>query len=178
MLGLIEKTAMKKISIFGVLLLILFGCGEDDSDDPILIANFKVFNSENSPIQVPFTDAVTSLKIDKINNVWIGANSSTGVLFKYNQLSDHWTAYGDESFGDSIGIVNSIDFDQENNIWVGTNDGIFKYDGVEWASFFSIRVGVVPLHGRSLHFDQSNTLWCTMGDQLHRYENGEWTQMD
>lgn len=169
---------MKNISIIGLVLLIFFGCKKDDTDQTTSAETFKIFNSANSPIQEPSTDNVTALEIDEANNVWIGANVSSGILFKYNQLSDSWTVFGDEAFGDSIGIVNSIDIDQDDRIWVGTNDGIFKYDGLEWESAFSIHVGPIPLHGRCLHFDQSNTLWCTMGDKLHRYENGVWTQMD
>lgn len=171
---------MKNITIIGLVLLMFFGCKKEDTDQTTSAETFKIFNSTNSPIQEPSTDNVTALEIDEANNVWIGANVSSGVLFKYNQFSDDWTVFGDEAFGDSIGIVNSIDFDQGNNIWIGTNDGIFKYDGTEWESVFSIHVGFlsIPLHGRSLHFDQSNTLWCTMGDKLHRYENGVWTQMD
>jgi ligand-binding sensor domain-containing protein len=171
---------MRKITFLGLMILTFLGCNKDETDETPSLETFKIFNSTNSPIQEPSMNSVKALEIDESNNVWIGANVSSGVLFKYNQLSDSWTVFGDEAFGDSIGIVNSIDFDQGNNIWVGTNDGIFKYDGAEWESVYSIHVGFlsIPLHGRSLHFDQSNTLWCTMGDRLHRYENGEWTQVD
>jgi len=65
---------------------------------------------------------VTSIAIDKYDNVWIGRRSG---LIKFDGFN--WTFYTIENSGVPFGQVNFIVIDYKNNKWIGTEDGLAVY---------------------------------------------------
>lgn len=83
--------------------------------------DFKVFNSENSPLLV---DDISRLYLDKKNRIWIGTNG--GGLFKYSPKTDKFEKFGYNGEDKSLpsNVVTGIYEDSIGRMWISTDLGI------------------------------------------------------
>ena len=73
--------------------------------------------------------------------------------------------------------INDIDFDSKNNLWVATNDGLFKYDGQKWQSFF-YEESQFQIFISSVHCDKFDHVWFSKRGDLVKYDGAIWTTYD
>ena len=135
-----------------------------------------IFNSSNSPLPELNADDLTTLIIDRANNIWIGNQSSTPVL-KYNLFNDEWTKFGEDQFELDVWEVRDLDCDADNNIWAATVDGVYMYDGTSWE--LSLKDTSIFPYSRSsvIHVDKSNHVWCNLNGDLYQYADDTWLAM-
>jgi hypothetical protein len=75
--------------------------------------------------------------------------------------------------------VYSIVHDDNNGTWIGTHDGLFHYDGTNWAHYNSSNSGLPYPVIMSLALDLTGTLWIgTYDGGLASFDSIEWQIFD
>ncbi len=98
-------------------------------------------------------NSVTSIAVDKNNNVWVGTNSG---LAKFDGLS--WTSFT-AADGLADDAIRTLGLDPDGNLWIGTwENGISMFDGQTWTNY-NEDDGLFNNMIYSIHADNSGSIW-------------------
>lgn len=92
--------------------------------------NVEKFTDENSPLNSP----VTSIHVDKDNNIWLALWNNQGVL---KIEKDKWINYNSENSNITSQNIWCLVTDKDNNLWIGTGHdnkqiSLMRFDGKKW----------------------------------------------
>jgi hypothetical protein len=108
-----------------------------------------------------------TLKVDPLNNVWVGfRNIGAG---KFNGTS--WTVYNTTNGLPSNNVL-AFAF-SGNNTWIGTTNGLAKYNGPAFINYDSLNSGLTDYHFRSL-FSDGNNLWIGTQSGIFLFDGINW----
>jgi len=111
------------------------------------------------------TDRVNVIAIDKEDSKWFGTWG--GGVSKFDD--NVWTTYLNYT------NVSDITFDEQKNIWFSTNNGVVKFDGINWSTYYPEYLGAdFP---QSIVIDKTMQVWVgTMYGGLSKFDGTNWTK--
>jgi ligand-binding sensor domain-containing protein len=120
-------------------------------------------------------DAISSIAIDKMNNIWVGfTGSGTIAIAKYDHTK--WKSYKPEFFGFQRNFFvyhYSIGIDQNDDKLIGANDGLayWKTSGITNYTIFNS-----PLPGSQVNFVliEGNNKWIGTENGLAAFDGSTW----
>jgi ligand-binding sensor domain-containing protein len=137
--------------------------GKYDALQKINPSTHQVITYNNQNSQLP-NYSVTTLSIDKNQNLWMGLNG--GGLVKYDgsnftQILSKLNGYG---FAPS-----ALEFDSKGNLWMGTMwFGLVKVDSLSNHSYFNpVSSPYIFVYGVAV--DKYDNVWFTIEDTLYKY---------
>ena len=109
---------------------------------------------------------VTSLEIDKKNNLWIGGvqGLTVGTINKEN--------FNRYTLMDSLTVnsINTLYCDPSDNVWIGTDDrGLIRFNASD-ESFEAI-TALPGIKAKSMVMDGNSVLWIGTGEGVHAFKN-------
>jgi hypothetical protein len=134
--------------------------------------SWTVYNTNNSGLPM---NNVSSIKIDALNNKWIGTLG--GGVAKFDDTN--WTVYDSQNSGlPASNKVTEIEIIDGTTIWASFNSmgktalgGTAVYDGSGWTAFQSVPSSDVI--GAAVQ--NQNLIWFgNIDNGLSKYENGSW----
>ncbi len=107
---------------------------------------------------------VNTLAVDRDNALWVGGGHT---IYKF--LDGIWTQERILETDINGMKINPVD----GSLWVSLewHEGIIKFDGKEWTSFFEDTARV-----RNINFDRNGVLWVATDDGLFSYDGKAWNQ--
>ena len=123
---------------------------------------------------------ITSFKIDKKDNVWIGTWGEGLAKFDGQKCEVFDDKNGGlPGYGFHLAEISSIEVDTENNVWVCfLSTGIGKYDGKNWEIFDIYNNKIPDISVRKLKFDSKGNIWLTSRYGLAKYDHQNWIRYD
>lgn len=113
----------------------------------------------------PFT-SINDIYSDTEGNTWIGASWGLG-KFEDDNIIEKYDGFDKE--------IHVIQEDTENLIWVGTHyNGLFKYDGIDWAVYDTTNSGIPSNNIYDMKFDNDENLWIATGNGLVKFDGTNW----
>ncbi len=134
--------------------------------------NFKVFNSDNSPIISKRGKSFTThLTIDANNNIWF-SDGYNG--YKYDQVN--WTVF--DTISTPLRWTIGIQPDNFGSVYFRTFKGIRKYDGKQWSIIDQSNTELPMERISGVFVDSKNRTWIGTYEGNIRIENGETTKFE
>ena len=123
------------------------------------IVNFHVSNGL-------LDEAVTSIAIDALSNVWIG--SKNGLVSFDDKEFSYYTIGLDYNSNN----ISTLLVDAEDNLWIGTHSGLFKYRGKGFTTYGKQEdLGAAFIY--DINQDKNKNLWVTTENNgAYKFENG------
>jgi hypothetical protein len=134
--------------------------------------NFKVFNSDNSPIISKRGKSFTThLTIDANDNIWF-SDGYNGYKFGQN----NWTVF--DTINSPLRWTIGIQPDNEGNVYFRTFEGLRKYDGKQWTIIDQSNTDLPMERISGFFIDSKNRTWIGTYEGNIRIENGETTNFE
>ena len=133
---------------------------EGNSTKWLACGGLTKFDEPNWIVYMPSSNTlpggVSSIKIDKLGNKWIG---SKGIgLIKFDGIN--WVLFNKSNSGLPDNDVEVIEIDNEGTIWIGTNyNGLVKFDGINWTIYNNENTGFPLKYIRSIAIDKHGNKW-------------------
>ncbi len=130
-------------------------------------SNWKTYKT-GSPVS-SYT-AINDIFFDKIGNTWIGASWGLGKFINDSLIENF------EGFNKEIRVIRS---DTANSLWLGTlNGGLFKYDGISWATYDTTNSQIPSNIIYDMEFDKTGSLWIASNKGLIKFDGSNWIIYD
>jgi signal transduction histidine kinase/CheY-like chemotaxis protein/streptogramin lyase len=68
--------------------------------------------------------------------------------------------------------VTSVRQTRDGYLWIGTSDGLARFDGIRFVSFYSSNTPGLPNHAITCLYEENDVLWIGTESGLVRYESG------
>lgn len=126
---------------------------------------YTVLNGKFSPVQGVPDEAVISLSIDKLSNLWIGT-VNRGIL----RMGPRGLETLDAQNGLPNNRVSTLFNDQEGNLWAGTNAGLVRFADTPFVTFDNYQ-GLTDNYVRALIQADDGSIMIGTARGLNRYAN-------
>lgn len=118
------------------------------------------YNDTNSGLS---NNLVSSISIDKNDNVWISASNGCSDQHGLNKFDGtNWIHYDQTNSGLVSDAVCRVITDQNNNIWITYfcgGMGLTKFDGINWTTYNTSNSNLPSNWVADLFVDSNNALW-------------------
>lgn len=128
---------------------------------------------------------ISTLAVDKENNLWIGISSLFSVpkVIKYN--GNAWEKFTPENSLITGQATNKIQLDGLGNIWFATSVGLVKFDGTNWVIYNTSNSDIPRDNIAAMDIDSNNNIWLgvnsftysgyAVGEGLVKFDGTNWT---
>lgn len=140
-----------------------------------IIYNYRIIRTD-----LP-SNAISSLCVDKNNNLWIGTNpgylkdhfDNEGGVASFDGV--YFTQYNYENSSLQSNQVSGVACDSGNRIWVTTHGHLHEWNGTEW-TLHPVTVQNPPKHlsYEKITIDHNDVKWIGGSYGLYRYDGTDW----
>ncbi|HTE02301.1 MAG TPA: two-component regulator propeller domain-containing protein [Mucilaginibacter sp.] len=135
--------------------------------------DFTIYNKDNSPVTGNF---ISSLYVDKKDNLWVEFSNPTERILKYD--GSKWTVFSPDNYMPINKGITRINEGADGKMYFGTSDGVIIYDGSAWSKL-SLPSGP-DLQHNVLSFDVSKDGRIAVGCDVNLllYDGKEWKSLN
>ena len=156
---------MKKLFYFLCIAVCLCSCDKQDTQEFELGSLQKILDGY----------FVTSIAFDSKGNAWIGTFQQ-GII-RYNE-EETMVYNSDNSVFPKDCVIWDVAVDNNDNVWMGSDDGMWKYDGKEFALCNAQNTAMPEDAVRTIAVDSKNNIWLTScrfrRGGIVKFDGSEW----